>query len=500
MGSGVSKIVAFAQSDPESFDQFRLEFAEIFAKEFANYKEQGLTVREAQEKIYQKIQKEDLLVLLKIIRVSTATAATVTSSSSETATARANETEQVIQNNLLVGLDINRKKHALKFICCVDGSEGSDLAFKTTMRLWKRHDHVILFHAFHESKQNELPPLYRAQNVKQRYEGQVFERGIPSNQMIFQFEDKGKYNTFTVLRNYLLMFRYTWESSGMASTHFQQSSMTDATSQYMSLVPPDFILVGYNGRTVKGKQTTNSNSNKSDEGGSNLKTSTSQDELFLTMGSTTNITFRNLQIPCIICKRQIPYAVSHGKSSNRTFSRPLTYVMAIDHTPHSKNGLEILLQLIRSCDSLKLIHFIQPNKKTNEFSIHEEGEEEGDEGGEDGQGGEARRDVEGKEEGETEIESNGSEMDPKSLKLQQKYERILLNRGPKQTEVVLLPVPMASTQEDRPQGSLKEFICQVVNSENPDFFAIAPRSQQTMTSLTEYLIANIQTSIVLCKN
>lgn len=387
----------------------------------------------------------------------------------------------VIQNNLMIGLNLNRKKHALKFICCVDGSEGSDLAFKTTMRLWKRHDHVILFHAFHEMKQNELPPLYRANNVKQRYEGQVFERGIPSNQMIFQFEDKGKYNTFTVLRNYLLMFRYTWESSGMAVSSSQHSSITDSTSQYMSLVPPDFILVGYNGRTVKEKPLHN---------GETLKKSTSQDDLFLTMGSTTNITFRNLQIPCIICKRQIPYAVTHGKSSNRTFSRPLTYLMAIDHSPHSKNGLEILLQLIRSCDSLKLIHFILPNKKKNEFSIHEGGEEAADEDGDGGDREEVKLE-------ETDQESKSDQIDSKSLNLQQKYERILLNRGPKQTEVVLLPI---TAQDDGPQASLKEFICDFVNSENPDFFAIAPRSQQTMTSLTEYLIGHIQTSIVLCKN
>jgi hypothetical protein len=494
MGGGVSQIVSLAQSNPALFDQFRLEFAELFAKEFESYKQQGLTIREAQEKIYQKIQKEDLATLLKILRMT----ATTTTPSSTATSAVGGGTIESIENNLMIGMNINRKKQALKFICCVDGSEGSDLAFKTTMRLWKRHDHVILFHAYHESKQNELPPLYRAQNVKQRYDGQVLERGIPSNQTIFQLEDKGKFNTFTVLRNYLLMFRYTWESSGMASA-YQQSSITDSTSQYMSLVPPDFILLGYNGRTVKGKQ-------QQTDGSTKTIPSSSQGELYLTMGSTANITFRNLQIPCIICKRQIPYAVSHGKSENRTFSRPLTYLMAIDHTHHSKNGLEILLQLIRSCDSLKLVHFLIPKKNKNEFAIHETGEGEGDGEGDGESKGEEKEaqgqenEHTGKEEGE-EKSSGGSEaeMDPKAVDLQQKYERILLNRGPKQTEVVLLPAPLATSATSSP-SSLKEFICEYVNSENPDFFAIAPRSQQTMTSLTEYLIAHIQTSIVLCKN
>jgi hypothetical protein len=418
-----------------------------------SYKQQGLTVREAQEKIYEKIRKEDLNILFRVIQ----------SQSGALDDQSQQPLEQILQNNLKLSANINRTKRALKFICCVDGSEGSDLAFKTTIRLWKRHDHIILFHAYDETKQANLPSLYRVDNVKARYDGQLVERGIPSNQILFQLEEKGKYNTFTVLRNYLMMCRYSWESSHLVNPVSQ-----------MTMVPPDFILIGYNGRREK----------RDDGAATGTATGAGEGEkMFFTMGSTTNITFRSLHLPCIICKRQIPYAVSTAKTENRTFSRPLIYIMAIDHTTHSKNGLEILLQLTRSCDTLRLVHFVAPLST----SVHEgDGETEGE-----GEGEETIK----------ETENNQSQQEIRNTALREKYERVLLNRGPKQTEVQILTLPNTSSINGGDTGeSLREYICRYINEQNPDFFAIAPRKQQNMTSLTEYLIANTSTSIVLCKN
>ena len=481
---------------------------------FVSYKENGLSAREAQDKIYQKIQKEDLTILIRLLRMSSGNNEgnnnnNNTTTNTENSTNNNDESfEERLVTNAKFSVNLHRNKHALKFICCVDGSDGSDVAFKTTMRLWKRHDHVIIFHAINENRQNELPPMYRAGNIKQKYEGQVIERGIPSNQAVFQFEKKGAYNTFTVLQHYLTLFKYTWETSGIA-THLQ---LDDPTSQYMSLIPPDFIIIGYTGRTIKSHPnlTSTNQSTISDH-----TTTTTVATTLLTMGSTTNITFRSLHIPCIICKKQIPYSLTSSQSINhRTFSRPLSYIMAIDNTIHSKNGLEILLQLIRSCDSLKLIHVIMNN---NENTIHEDedqtNENEGNEGNE-GKGGENDDDdcdeinttqsITSNATSNTNSNSNntssvGNGMS-KYLILQRKYERFLLDRGPKHTEVLLLPISSLTHLSNGDENlKLTELMTRYVNHENPDFFAIAPRTQHSLTSLTEYLINHVQSSIVLCK-
>jgi hypothetical protein len=467
------------QSPPHAF---------CFLPHTLRYKQDGLTIREAQEKIYEKIQKDDLHILFRILR----NHSNLNPQQQPQEFQEEQPLEQILQNKMKLSAKINLTKRALKFICCVDGSEGSDLAFKTMIRLWKRHDHVILFHAYDESKQQDLPSLYRANNVKLRYDGQLVERGIPLNQILFQFETKGKYNTFSVLRNYLMMCRYSWETSQLINPMSR-----------MTMIPPDFVLIGYNGR--RGKKTTTPSSQENER-----KEET--EEMFFTMGSTTNITFRSLHLPCIICKRQIPYATSIAKTENRTFSRPLVYIMAIDDTTHSKNGLEILLQLIRSCDTLRLVHFLAPVSSSS--SVHEEGEGDGDGEGQ----GEREKEEDLKEENDQNENNNNNnnnntsptvdamrtefEQELRNTALREKYERVLLNRGPKQTEVQILSVQLNLSTQMNGSGSqsLKEYICHYVNEENPDFFAIAPRKQQNMTSLTEYLIANITTSIILCKN
>ena len=48
--------------------------------------------------------------------------------------------------------------------------------------------------------------------------------------------------------------------------------------------------------------------------------------------------------------------------------------------------------------------------------------------------------------------------------------------------------------------SIKERMMEYVNSNEPDLMALAPRAKEFLSSTTEYAIANVSCSVVLCKN
>ena len=39
-------------------------------------------------------------------------------------------------------------KAAIHIMCCVDGSDKSDLAFRSSLNLRRKFDHIIVFHAY----------------------------------------------------------------------------------------------------------------------------------------------------------------------------------------------------------------------------------------------------------------------------------------------------------------------------------------------------------------
>lgn len=155
------------------------------------------------------------------------------------------------------------------FLCCVDGSDASDLAYKTMIHLRRKFDQIILFHAYSLEKEKTIPPGYRSHFIRERYESQLIP-SLPSSRYHFLWIERINESAFEVLSKCV-----------EASQNLNSSEVVFPTSQ-----PPDFIFLGYTGRKGPKEQSS-------------------------TMGNTVKSILNRIPISCIIVKAIPSNPLSH---------------------------------------------------------------------------------------------------------------------------------------------------------------------------------------------
>lgn len=139
--------------------------------------------------------------------------------------------------------------------------------------------------------------------------------------------------------------------------------------------------------------------------------------------------YSTLHIPGIIIKRPIPKTAK-------------SYIYAVNNSLRSKKGLDLLLQLLGPRDSLRCVHFTNPDDVDNDIEEY--------------------------------------------------YKDELLENAPVNSEFVCI--------HKTPGDPLTHVIVDYVNNELPDFFVIAPRAKKELSSITEYIMNHVMCNVILCKN
>lgn len=181
-------------------------------------------------------------------------------------------------------------------------------------------------------------------------------------------------------------------------------------------------------------------------------------------GSYASFVLRSLPFPCIIAKRACP-------------DGPKSFIMAVDDSDTSKRGFDMLLQVMSPRDSLRCVH-VQSHESDKLPSLKSA----------DGESGEA-----------TATESGGvgggeGPSDEDRKRWRQEIKDDMLRRAPMDSEYVMV--------DCGPGEDVAATLVRFVNSAAPDFFAIAPRTRTSvqLSAMSEYVLENIEASIILCKN
>jgi hypothetical protein len=123
-----------------------------------------------------------------------------------------------------------------------------------------------------------------------------------------------------------------------------------------------------------------------------------------------------------------------------------TFMLSINTSHYSERGLDVILNLISPRDKLILFHFFVADSEDAIQSAH---------------------------------------------LLKKKYEEELEMYGPLDSSVELV---------EKEQGkSLSHCIADYVNEVNPTFLGICPRGKASISSISEYVVNNVQCSVVFCK-
>ena len=227
-----------------------------------------------------------------------------------------------------------------------------------------------MFHAFVNTDLKHIPPIFTPEFIRNKYESQLIAKVIESN------------------------YRFCWEERA------KSESVLDALIAYLNRLPfnihgnselslPDFVVLGYVGRkgpkgaqlpppkTVSGENFSLQTEfpDASDKASDYVKPSAEDKPMNAALGSTCYKAIRGLPIPCIICKKPlkyIPTPKSHDGHHHRKYHRPvkLSYVMAVNNSESSKKGLEILFSIVKSCDSVTLIHVKKIDSAVSSLSVH----------------------------------------------------------------------------------------------------------------------------------
>jgi hypothetical protein len=151
-----------------------------------------------------------------------------------------------------------------------------------------------------------------------------------------------------------------------------------------------------------------------------------------TLGTNALGALNQLHYPCIVIKNSVP-------ETRRKF------IYAVNLSHQSKQGLDVLFQLINSKDTLILIHFYD--------------------------------------------DSNGD--DSYFTEMRDYFHHELDTYGPADTDIRILPKPRGM--------AVTKTIAEYVNEQGCDFFAIAPRAKISISSITTYIVNHVDANVILAK-
>ena len=229
-------------------------------------------------------------------------------------------------------VDKIRSKNAMTLMVAVDGSEGSDIAFRTMMRLRKRLDHVCLFHAYSRPKCSFLPEEYLPDSIRTHYESELIATyRVPVSRFALYWEDRRGKTARDTFLSILDEFR---GGAGRGGGSSSLGNGGGGSSNSLSSVPdkgppparqqPHFLFCGYVG--CKGRKHDSS-----------------------LLGSFTDCALRNCHMPIVICKGLCP-AVGR------------IFVIAVDGSPLCKRGFDLAMTIINPKDTVHVVNVYNPRK------------------------------------------------------------------------------------------------------------------------------------------
>jgi nucleotide-binding universal stress UspA family protein len=286
------------------------------------------------------------------------------------------------------------KKGGNKYLCAVDGSDAAHLAFQFMMSLVRPIDSVLIFHAYRAKRTGKME--YEPDVVLKKYTQHMTASMHPTSQYEFVWQErKSDEGLIHTLQEHLGTYEYSWEA-------------------FRPKAPPDFVILGQHGRLQVPMNTPTS------------------------LGTIASLALRTVHVPCIIAKKYIT-------------SGPRQFVFFVNGSLSSKLGFEILVQMVRSRDTLTLVHVA--NKL---------------------------------EEEET------KEDDAHVAEMREYFEEELDKYGPRKCSFVATHI--------KPGQAIKERMVEYVNTAEPDLMVMAPRAKDFLSSTTEYVVSHVYCSLILCKN
>lgn len=184
---------------------------------------------------------------------------------------------------------------------------------------------------------------------------------------------------------------------------------------------------------------------------------------YLVFGNHTteisDLAMRSVHVPSVMVKAEPPEDARY-------------FLIAVNHTILCRQGLSVLLSLVRRGDRLKCL-YVKPNRSVEEeLAIQKELKE-------------ALND----EKVSGFLGANDSPIES-DVMVRRYYETMLGKFGPNHSEFATV---------DAGNVSVTDAIIEYTNNENPDFFAITPSSRHELGLIVEQTVLRINASIVLCK-
>lgn len=188
-----------------------------------------------------------------------------------------------------------KAKFSKSFLCAVDGSSFSDLAFDCTNSLVKKNDHITLLHIYSNNDIGHNDP----ERLKQKYENKLTGLYLPSKYSLLWYNNDSDSKTV-------------------------KSLLTNISEGKVGGCNPDVLVIGFSGWRFHNHSSVRS-------------------KAIQTLGSTTDFCLRNIKLPMVIVK---------------TESRPgaNNFVMAVNHSNASKCGLDILYTFLGPKDTLTVVN------------------------------------------------------------------------------------------------------------------------------------------------
>ena len=298
MGNGASLLKAVVAEHPELLGKYREEVAVHFTEQFTRLQALGLSDEEIKQEFIQSLRDGESDIFARVAESESKEQNEVSSST----TGHAGRSVQ----SVAVRFGIN-------YMCCVDGSDASELAFRVCMCLRKKHDNVEIFHAFKEKKHDSLLPEYLPEAIRSRYDDLLEDSSISSKHHSFHFEERYTRSACRAMQDYL--------------EHYEDQTSSHLLPQHR--MAPDFVVLGHAGRhkVAGGKH-----------GGGETS-----------LGSTADLALRSVHVPCIIAKRCCPHP-----GSTKVF------MLTVNFSECSKRGLDVLLRLVGPRDSLRVVFVQRP--------------------------------------------------------------------------------------------------------------------------------------------
>jgi hypothetical protein len=359
-------------------------------------------------------------------------------------------------------VDNIRSKNTMVYMCCLDGSESANIAFRTMMRLKKRLDHINIFHAYSKSKNMTFASLaataapgagagaaggsfsdFHSSAIQQFYESELISTyRVPVNRFHFDFIERKNKSVVDIFQNLLdgyqardhrLLTSSAASSSGSGSADDASSSLTTGTGPQ-----PHFLFIGYVGRKGQKKGSGGAGRGRGrGRGGHHDDEDEDEDESGGgVMGSFTEYCMFHAYMPIIICKSLCP-------QTQRLF------ILAVDGSPLCKRGFDICLTLINPKDSLRIVNVYNPRK-------------------------------------------TGTGCEPPPDEIEEFYNHEIESFGPYDSTFTTVTCPVGS--------SIASCLVEFSNNVGGDFFILSPRTRRYMSATVEHVIAHCQASIILCKN